>query len=246
MRKNIVYAIVILLIGFIGGMTANLILPSLADLPPFSYINLIEYLSDGTTIINTTEEITITENQALSEAISKVSPALVVIEAYQGQVLQKQGSGFVVTADGLVITAADLIPTYHTKIMVVHQDWQQEASVQQVDLENGLALLQIEKNNLPVVSMVDLNQLQLGQRVILIGCEKDTAAQVIYHFINIGHIRSIKDQTLSLNLEEGDVLANGGPLVDIKGQVIGLNSFDKVGLRKTITVAKIKKMIFTP
>ena len=248
MKKKILYALIILLIGFIGGTAADLFLPYLAGVPPFSYLGLIDYLSNGTTVINTTEEIVITENIALSEAIGKVSPSLVVVETLVGQVVTKQGTGFIVTADGLIVTASDLIGVQHDTILITHSDWQAEAILEKRDAASQTAVLRIDQSNLPVVSLTDLSELQLGQMVILVGIEKEAQAtdkaESFYHFINIGHIRSFQNQTLSINIEENNLAAHGGPLIDIKGQVIGLNLFDSRGLIKTIGSDKIRKLIF--
>ena len=158
--------------------------------------------------------------------------------------LLHQGSGFIATSDGLIASAYNLVDGKFDQIVVSHADWQSEATVEKKDAKTGLVLLKIERNNLPVVAMADLQQLQIGQRIILIGLEKEIEGNNFYKFVNIGYIRGIKDSILAVNLEEENLLANGGPLIDIKGQVIGLNLIGNKGLVKTIPTDKIKQAIF--
>jgi S1-C subfamily serine protease len=230
----------ILLIGGLGGVLADqILLPNLASVPLLAKIGFIEQAGNGTTIINPTERIVVTENTALEEVISQVSPRLVAIQTYQGSKLLSQATGFIVTSDGLIITAADLISARANQFLVFHNE--QSWSAQLIKKDNDLALLKVEQTNLPVVSLIDLEDLRLGERVILIGTElKD---QQLNYFVNLGIIRSIESDVLKLNLTEENILAKGSPLINVKGEVIGLNLIDQRGLLKTIPANKIKKMI---
>jgi len=59
----------------------------------------------------------------------------------------------------------------------------------------------------------------------------------------LGIIRSISDSTLKINLDEKNPLANGSPLISVKGEIIGLNLVDRKGLIKTIPAEIIKSFI---
>lgn len=242
MKQKILKIIVILIIGGLGGVLADqLFLPYLADIYPFSRLAFIRQTKDGTTIINKTEKIIITENTAIEEAIRQISPSVVAIQSLFNTKIIQQGTGFIVFSDGLVITAADLVPEQANQYLVLREESSLIAEVLKKDLKNNLALLKIEETNLPVVSMADLKDLSLGERIILMGVQapKDN----FYRFINIGTIRGIKEEVLSLNLGEENSLANGGPLVNVKGQVIGLNLVNHQGLVKTVPVTKIKELM---
>lgn len=244
MRKKIFQLFVIFIIGGLGGVLMDrLFLPYLANFPFFKDIEFIQQARDRTTIINKTEKIIITENIGVKEAVGKVSRSLVFIQAWSNKKLIQEGTGFILFGDGLIITAADLLPAKTGSYLVFLPSESASFSAQLVksDSENNLALLQIEKDNLPVVSMGSLEELSLGERVILIGLLKDKSE--FYQFINIGAVRSIKNGVLSVNLSEGNVLANGGPLINIKGEVIGLNLVDRQGLTKIVSVNKIKELM---
>ncbi len=241
-KKRVLNLFLILIIGGLGGILADqFLLPYLATIPPFSKIEFIRQARDGTTIIHPTEEIIITENTALEEAIDKISPCLVAVQSYQNKRLISQGTGFIITSDGLVITAADLVPAKADQYSIFRNGQSLAAQVVEKDLENNLALLKIAETNLPVVSLTDLTEAHLGQRIILIGVE--LVKNNLNRFVNLGIIRSINQETLKINLIEENSLANGSPLINVKGEVIGLNLVDYKGLIKTIPTNKIKELI---
>ena len=242
MKDKILKFLLILIIGGLGGVLADqFLLPYLATVSPFSKIGFIRQASNGTTIINPTEKIIITENTALEQAIDKISPSLVVVQSFQGKKLINQGTGFIMTSDGLIITAADLVPIEASQYLVFRNNHSLIGQVIRRDLESNLALLEIEETNLPVVSLVDLKNLHLGERIILVGVE--LVDSYLNQFVNLGIIRSINRETLKINLFEENSLANGSPLVNAKGEVIGLNLVDQKGLLKTIPVNKLKEFI---
>jgi S1-C subfamily serine protease len=242
MRQKILKLIIILLFGGLGGVLADqFFLPYLADIPPFSKIEFIRQAKNGTTIVNKTEKVIITENTALEEAIRQVSPSVVAIQARVNKKVIRQGTGFIIFSDGLVMTAGDLVLEQADQYLVIQEGISWPAQVLKKDLKNNLALLKIEATNLPVVSMANLEELSLGERIILMGLEIQN--DNLYRFINIGTIRGIKKEILLVNLSEENPLANGGPLINIKGQVIGLNLVNQQGLVKIVPTNKIKELI---
>ena len=241
-KNNIYKLLIILIIGGLGGILADqFLLPYLATVSPFSKINFIKQASDGTTIINKTEKIVITENTALEKSIDEISPRLTAVHTYRGKVLVAQGTGFILTSDGLIVTAADLVPVKSDQYLVFRNGHSSSGQVVERDLENNLALVKIEETNLPVVSLSDLEDLHLGQRVVLIGLEESEDS--FSRFINLGIIRSINKEIIKINLTEENSLANGSPLIDIEGKVIGLNLVDQKGLIKTVPASKIKNLL---
>jgi len=229
MRKKIINIVLILIIGGLGGILADQF--------------LVPYLSNGnrTTIINPTKEITIVESTAVEEAIEKIKPCLVAIQAFENKKLLSQNTGFILTSDGLLITSGDSVSLKASQYLVYRNGHSIAAKFIKKDLEDNLALFQIEDDNLPVVPLADLEDLKLGERVILIGAE--LKGSQLNKFVNLGIIRSINDQTLTLNIFEENKLANGSPLINIKGQVIGLNLVDTKGLLKTIPADKLREFV---
>jgi len=241
LKKAVFNAVFILLIGGIGGVLASqIVLPYLATFSFFSQMQFIQQTNKGTTIINPTEEVIIRENTAIEDTVDKISSRLVVIRSYKNNNIISQATGFIITSDGMIITAGDIVAD--GRIYKIFRDNQSfDAQVAKQDKENNLVLLKIEENNLPVISFSDLDNLRLGMRVILAGAEliKDKPS----YFVNLGIIRSIGESILKINLSEENILANGSPLVNIEGEVVGLNLIDEKGLIKTIPASKIKEFI---
>jgi len=241
-KEKILTLFLILIIGGIGGILADqFLLPYLSTIPFFSKISFIEHAGNGTKIINPTEKIIITENIAIEEAINKIKSSLVAIQSYQNNKLIKQGTGFIMTSDGLIVTAADLVPAWADEYLVFRNDRSLVAQVVKIDLESNLALLKIEEINLSVASLANLEEINLGQRIVLVGVE--LVKNNLNYFVNLGVIRSINEETLKINLTEENSLANGSPLINVKGQVLGLNLVDFKGLMRTVPIDEIRGFV---
>jgi len=143
MLKNLFKIVGIFILGIGGGIFADQILwPYLVERPLFSQYRLEQspvYLTER-------KEITIQENVALKNAIEKVEKTVVGVrtETKVGKILE--GSGLLVTADGLVVTLAELVPQGSTFSFFVDGEL---ASFQILkrDLKENLALVKIEKSN---------------------------------------------------------------------------------------------------
>lgn len=241
-KKGISKIFIILIIGGIGGVLADqFFLPYLATIPYFSKIEFINRTGNGTTIINPTEEIIITENKAIENSFKKIAPCVVSVRSYKSGKLISQGTGFVVTSDGLIITKADLAPAKADKYLIFKNSHSIGAEVNKMDLESNLALLKIEENNLPVVSFIDLDSLNLGERIIITGAEVNN--EELTYFLNLGIVRSLKEKEIKINISQENALANGSPLINVKGEVVGLNSVDQEGALDVISVDTIKEFI---
>lgn len=209
------------------------IMPYLANVSFISGTKLAQRIKNGTTIINKTEQIVVTENTAVEEAINKINSCLAVVQTVKKDKVIKQGSGVIVTNDGLIITANDLILNGLYNYQVILSDGTLlDGKIIRRDIFNNLALIKIEANNLSVISLGGLDSLHLGQRIILIGAQINE--NKFYRFANIGTVRGLSEETLAVNLDEINLSANGGPLINIKGEMVGMNIIGHNGLVKTI------------
>lgn len=226
--------IIILIIGGFGGILADgFVMPYLANVSLISGTKFAQRIKNGTTIINKTEEIVVTENTAAEEAINKINSCLAVVQLLRGGKIIKQGSGVVVTNDGLILTVNDLVPSGLYDYQVVLSNGAVfNGKITHRDNINNLALIKIEANNLSVISLSGLENIHLGQIIILIGAQINKNS--FYRFVNTGTVRGVSDETLAINLNESNLSANGGPLINIRGEMIGLNIIDANGLIKTI------------
>jgi len=241
MKRGFFKFILILLIGGLGGILAEIfVLPYLIALPLFSRVDFLRQFRNGTVVINKTEKVYITENQAIEEAIDAISPRLAAIQSFRGNQMIGEGSGFILASDGWIITAGDLAPLNADRILIYCNGESFTVKDIRRDPKNNLVLLKIEQNNLPVVSLADFTDVHLGEQVILIGGQKTPAG--LYKFVNLGTVRGLNQGIMEINLKESSILANGGPLINIKGEALGLNLVDKNGLKKIIPASIIKEL----
>jgi len=162
------------------------------------------------------QTIQVEESSATVEAVDKVSSAVVSIigEGIEQDLFgftsesREAGSGFIITADGLVATNKHVVSSSDKKYRVVMSDGRSFA-VKEIhrDPSFDFAVVKVEANNLPVVELGASDRLKIGERVIAIGNaagELQTDAA-----INPGN--------------------SGGPLVNLSGQVVGVNTATDLG-----------------
>jgi len=148
-----------------------------------------------------------------------------------------EGSGLIVTSDGLVVTLAEIVPQGSTFSFFVDNE-QVNFQILKRDLKENLALVKIEKSNLPTVSFADLEKLKLGEKVFLVGTIFDKA--VPSKIVNEGIVKSFDKDFIKTNIFEKNIL-KGSSLFDIEGKVLGLNNVDLEGKVIAIPISKIKE-----
>lgn len=239
-KKIVTYArnfLLILIIGGLGGVVAErLIMPYLTTLPTISDIETLKKL-DTTTIINKTENITISEEEGVSKAISKINASLVTIRAYKNKVLLREGMGVLVTGDGYIETSYSLISNDFDKIDVVLGEDIITADFIKKDDASKLALLKINKKDLTPISFVDMEEVSLAQKVLLVGLYPDTHSQ----FVNLARVRSMTEDSLSLNIFTEESIANGAPIVNLRGELVGITLVDATHSLSVASVKTIKE-----
>lgn len=219
----------------------RVILPYLAYQSPFNKIAWIRQVKEKMTVINKTEKIVISENTAIEDAISKIRPAVVGIltKKISGKIEQviAEGTGFILTADGLVATANSLLPAFKTPkdgaYYIVKDNKLITAGVIERDTGNNLALLKIQESNLPAVSLGDIKSARLGERVIVLADK----------FVNLSSIRSLSDEKITLNLKQELGVLNGGSLINTRGEILGLILINAQGNLDIVGVEKIKELL---
>ncbi|MBP9762174.1 trypsin-like peptidase domain-containing protein [Patescibacteria group bacterium] len=163
------------------------------------------------------------------------------------------GSGFLVTDDGYIITNRHVVDDKKAEYSVLLQDGREFAGrVLALDPSLDLAVLKIEGRDFPFVTLGDSDQIQIGQTVIAIGNAlaefQNTVTKGIISGVNR---RLVAGSGLRTEIIEGalqtDAAINpgnsGGPLLDLEGNVIGMNTAisedaQSLGFALPINVAK--------
>ncbi len=145
------------------------------------------------------------------------------------------GSGFLVSADGLILTNKHVVDDENASYTVLTNDRKKyEAKVLSRDPVNDLAILKIEITNAPVLTLADSSQIQIGQRVIAIGNSlgqyDNTVTTGVVSAINrsvtAGGSSGVAEQLEGVIQTDAAINPgnSGGPLLDVLGQVIGINT----------------------
>ena len=153
MSKNILKIIALFVIGAVGGIFADQILwPYFVERPLFYQYRL----EQNPVYLTEIKEITLRENTAITEAIEKTEKAVVGIrtETAGGKILE--GSGLIVTSDGLMVALAELVPQGSDFEFFIGSK-KTSFQILKRDLKTNLALVKLADDNLSTVSFADLH-----------------------------------------------------------------------------------------
>jgi serine protease Do len=140
--------------------------------------------------------------------------------------MRGQGSGFIVSADGLILTNAHVVRGAKEVVVKLTDRREFVAKVLGTDAKTDIAVLRIDAKNLPVVTMGNPRDLAVGEWVLAIGSpygfENSVSAGVVS-----AKGRSLPDDSL-VPFIQTDVAVNpgnsGGPLFNGRGEVVGINA----------------------
>ena len=177
-------------------------------------------------------------SRAVTAAVDKVSPSVVNVEVHQaagrspsGEPRERRGggSGFVFTPDGLILTNSHVVHD-STRIEVALSDGRRmPARTIGDDPATDLAVIQIDTSGILAVQLGDSRQLRPGQMAIAIGNPYGFQSTVTAGVISaLGRsLRSYSGRLIE-DVIQTDASLNpgnsGGPLVNSRGEVIGVNT----------------------
>ena len=232
--------------GVIIGLTYPNWANNLAFLPDF-----LKPKSTSEEVAKEREKVVRTvEESAVIDAVEKSSPAVVSIVAAKvsldpstGVVQDQQGigTGFIIRSNGVILTASHVVEDRTINYKVVTRD-DKTYDVKQIDLDPSIdfAVLKITASGLPTINLGDSQALKVGQKVVAIG----NALGRFENTVTVGVVSGIGrgvDPSSSAGILQGtlenviqtDAALNpgnsGGPLLDLSGQVVGINFATTVG-----------------
>lgn len=235
MYKHILKITGILFLGALGALFFNVsLLPYFLASTYFENFQFVKDFKQGKIVVNKTDQIYIQENVSIENAIERVQKSIVSI---QSPALGLK-SGLIVTSDGLVATLANVIPSSGNFNVFVDGE-PVNFKVVKMDYKNNLALLKIEKNNLPTVGFAYSDKIKLGQKVFLVA---SISIKQDNWFASQGIIREINVNSIKTDIVEKSIVS-GGPLFNSAGELMGLNFIDSEGRVSAIPINKIQKLL---
>jgi len=199
--------------------------------------------------------------QDLSSLFEQLDPSVVTIEVVEYKVKGQQlttsqglGSGVIINKEGYIITAAHVVESAN-KISVKFQNGtSQDADVISSSTPADVALLKLRvvPPNIKPATIGDSSTSKIGEQIFIVG-----APRGLEHSLSVGHIsRKMNKNTISngemasytdASINQGN---SGGPMFNMKGEVIGIVSFilsnsgGFEGLGFAVDINTAKKVLF--
>jgi S1-C subfamily serine protease len=249
--KFIVFAIFVFFIGGLGGIWLDRIFfPTLlVEYPQLNQYDYLKRVSERTTIVRETQEVKISQEEAISDTIDKVSPAVaeVLVKTVAGQ-FQETGSGIILTSDGYMITPLQNIFTKNGNSNVISKDIQIKlkdgrtyaAQVAAQNANYSLAILKISENNLSVIPYSSPEDLKLGQKLIIINSAVTT--DIISRFVDDYKMPGSTDSALQKRIQIAqklDASSTGSAVISVDGKLVGVEQGENI----VIPISEIKDFI---
>lgn len=134
------------------------------------------------------------------------------------------GSGFVLTADGFIMTNAHVVDGADEVLVTLTDKREFKAKIIGADKRTDVAVVKIEATGLPAVKVGDVGKLRVGEWVMAIGSPFGLESTVTAGIVSAKQ----RDTGEYLPFIQTDVAINpgnsGGPLINMRGEVVGINS----------------------
>jgi 2-alkenal reductase len=175
------------------------------------------------------------EQQAVVKVVEQVNPAVVTVvnrlDPRQGFGGEARGSGVVIDEEGRIITNFHVIEgAVEGGLQVIFIDGTiAPAGLIGGDRDNDLAVLKVDVEIKAVATLADSSKVKVGETVIAIGSALGEFSNTVTVGVVSGTNRDLEGQDVQLeNLIQTDAAINhgnsGGPLLNLSGEVIGINT----------------------
>ena len=233
MAKQIGKSLLILSVSLASGIAGGaLAFFYLAGLLPFGSGD-VESLAPVR--ITERQEVIIQENKALKDAAAKVVDIAAGIKVTKSTGAAAYGSGVIFTSDGMVAVPYSLFPP-GAAAEVTARGKKAAFEVLKRDKAQNLVILKLKDPNWPTAGFYQLDNLKMGERVFLAGTLAGGG-----NFVNEGIVRNFTAGLITTSIYE-KAEAEGSPMFDIEGNIMGIASIDKTGQVIVIPISKIREL----
>ncbi len=188
------------------------------------------------------------------EVAEKVTPSMVSLLVYQNGSLSSTGSGVIMTDDGYILTCAHVVnnagDSMHYRVRL-SDNREYDAQVVGYDDKTDIGVLKIEADGLKPAEFVSSEHLKSGQDILAIGSPGgfEFAGSVTNGIISSPNRYIVKGDISKFRVIQHTAAINpgnsGGALVNMYGQVIGINSakmvatdYEGMGFATSVSYAK--------
>src|SRR5947209_7532663 len=183
--------------------------------------------------VNLRNGVTLSQDSAIVQAAAKARPAVVSIVT-QRQPTIVDGSGYLATSDGYIVTNINVIAGASGMTVLVPGDAKpHDARLVDYDCQTGVAVIKIDKvSGLPTLAFADPNALVQGQVIVAVGGPVEGGAVTPGYVSAMHRVTSARDPVnLGRTVEFSDAIqtnvpiddgTSGGPLLNVNSQVIGI------------------------
>ena len=168
------------------------------------------------------------------------------------QRLQGQGSGFIVNADGTILTNAHVVEDADKVTVILKDGRQLEGKVLGVDEVTDLAVVKVNAAGLPVATLADSDAVQVGDWAIAVGnpfgLDNTVTLGIVSTLNRSSALAGIPDKRLDFIQTDAAINPgnSGGPLLNDAGEVIGINTAiraNAAGIGFAIPINKAKEVM---
>ena len=162
------------------------------------------------------------------DSVVAISSTIVSKGIYGTQEGASSGSGFILTSDGYVVTNHHVIADASKVSVITNDGTEYSATVVGTDSTNDLAVLKVEAQDLPEVTLGSSDDLIIGDMVVAIGNPLGTLNATMTVGYVSGKNREIATDNTIIDMIQTDAAINpgnsGGPLFNTRGEVVGITT----------------------
>ena len=160
-----------------------------------------------------------------SELFNKTVPAIVVVYSFdKNNELMGQGTGFLLTKTGIIATNFHVIDgSYSLRVAFTNGEKYDVKEIVAKDEHRDIAILNVNGFDLPIIKLGNSNNISIGEKVIAIGNPLGLSNTLSSGIIS-GIRTDLEDYKLIQTTTPISPGSSGGPLLNMKGEVIGITT----------------------